>query len=162
IFNEEVDTLPVGWRHVELRLDAGVASRRDLARLGEESGDIVPIDPQPEFVTNGYGVSRRLDDEGGGALMLAAFKAPAAHGEQPAVDTHFVFTIAEEVGVGASSALTDDVAAVVAVDNGTAGPGQASAEFGVTVAMADQTGPFDYHLTRSLVRLCREHDIRYQ
>ena len=28
--------------------------------------------------------------------------------------------------------------------------------------MADQTGPFDYHLTRKLVRLCRENDIRYQ
>ncbi|HWL70145.1 MAG TPA: osmoprotectant NAGGN system M42 family peptidase [Geminicoccus sp.] len=162
IFNEEVDTLPVGWSHVELRLDAGVASRGDLARLGVEIGDIVAIDPQPEFVPNGYVVSRHLDDKAGVALMLAALKALAAHGEPPAVDTHFVFTIAEEVGVGASSALTDDVAAVVAVDNGTTGPGQGSAEFGVTVAMADQTGPFDYHLTRSLVRLCREHDIRYQ
>jgi putative aminopeptidase FrvX len=28
--------------------------------------------------------------------------------------------------------------------------------------MADQTGPFDYHLTQSLVRLCRDEDIRYQ
>jgi hypothetical protein len=28
--------------------------------------------------------------------------------------------------------------------------------------MADQTGPFDYHLTQKLVRLCRENDIRFQ
>jgi putative aminopeptidase FrvX len=50
----------------------------------------------------------------------------------------------------------------VAVDNGTTAPGQASSEFGVTIAMADQTGPFDYHLTHKLVQLCREEDIRYQ
>ena len=37
-----------------------------------------------------------------------------------------------------------------------------SSEFGVTVAMADQTGPFDYHLTRKLVQLCRDNDIRHQ
>ena len=26
----------------------------------------------------------------------------------------------------------------------------------------DQSGPFDYHLTKKLVRLCQENDIRYQ
>lgn len=162
IFNEEVDTAPIGWPHVELRLDAGVRNRPELVRLGVEVGDIVAVDPQPEFVKNGYIVSRHLDDKAGVALMLAALKALQAHPERPPVDVHFVFTIAEEVGVGASSALTDDVAAVVAVDNGTSGPGQNSAEFGVTIAMADQTGPFDYHLTQALVRLCRDEDIRYQ
>ncbi|WP_027133717.1 osmoprotectant NAGGN system M42 family peptidase [Geminicoccus roseus] len=162
IFNEEVDTLPVGWSHVELRLDAGVRNRTELVQLGVEIGDIVAIDPQPEFVKNGYIVSRHLDDKAGVALMLAALKALLAQPQRPPVDVHFVFTIAEEVGVGASSALTADVAAVVAVDNGTTGPGQNSSEFGVTIAMADQTGPFDYHLTQSLVRLCRDEDIRYQ
>ena len=55
-----------------------------------------------------------------------------------------------------------DVASLVAVDNGTTAPGQNSSEFGVTIAMADMTGPFDYHLTRKLVELCTRHDIRYQ
>ena len=51
---------------------------------------------------------------------------------------------------------------MVTVDNGTTAPGQNSAEFGVTIAMADQTGPFDYHLTKKLVELCRTNDIRFQ
>lgn len=51
---------------------------------------------------------------------------------------------------------------MVAVDNGTTAPGQNSDEYGVTIAMADQTGPFDYHLTRKLVELCQENEIRYQ
>ena len=41
-------------------------------------------------------------------------------------------------------------------------PGQNSSEFGVTIAMADQTGPFDWHLSRKLVQLARDHDIPHQ
>ena len=80
----------------------------------------------------------------------------------PTVDTWWLFTIAEEVGLGASSVLIPDVAAMVTVDNGTTAPGQNSSEFGVTIAMADQTGPFDWHLSRKLVQLAREHDIPHQ
>ncbi|TVR12104.1 MAG: osmoprotectant NAGGN system M42 family peptidase [Salinarimonadaceae bacterium] len=161
-YNEEVDTAPVGWEHVELRIDALARDRRDLARLGVEVGDIVAIDPQPEFLDNGYIVSRHLDDKAGVACMLAALKALSESEGRPPVDVHWLFTIAEEVGVGASAALTADVAAIVAVDNGVTAPEQNSDEFGVTIAMADQTGPFDFHLTRKLVRLCRDNDIRYQ
>jgi putative aminopeptidase FrvX len=30
------------------------------------------------------------------------------------------------------------------------------------IGMADQVGPFDYHLTRKLIRLCEENNIRHQ
>lgn len=161
-YNEEIDSQPVGWEHVELRVDAVSKSRADLERLGIAVGDIVGIEPQPEFLDNGFIVSRHLDDKAGVATMLAALEAILRQGISPAVDTYWLFSIAEEVGVGASSLLAPEIASMIAVDNGTTAPGQASDEFGVTIAMADQTGPFDWHLTRKLVRLCREHDIRFQ
>jgi len=161
-FNEEIDTAPVGWPHVELRVDAMSRDKRDLQRLGIDVGDIVAIDPGPEFLDNGYIVSRHLDNKAGTAAMMAALKAMIEEGEKPPVDIHWLFTIAEEVGVGASAALTHDVAAIVSVDNGTTAPGQNSDEFGVTIAMADQTGPFDFHLTQKLAKLCKDNDIRYQ
>ncbi len=161
-FNEEVDTHPIGWPYVELRVDALARTRRDLEKLGIAIGDTVAIDTRSEFLSNGFIVSRHLDDKAGCAAMLAAMKALAEDGGKLPVDTLFIFTISEEVGVGASSVLTQDVASLVSVDNGTAAPGQASDEFGVTIGMADQTGPFDYHLTRKLIRLCRENDIAYQ
>jgi peptidase M42 family hydrolase len=160
-FNDEIDTQPVGWPHVELRVDAYARNRADLLRLGADVGDIVAIDPQPEFLDNGFIVSRHLDNKAGAAVMLAALKA-LNDAAPPPVDVWWLFTIAEEVGHGASSILPPDVAAMVAVDNGTSAPGQNSDEFGVTIAMADQTGPFDFHLTRKLVQLCRDHDIRWQ
>ena len=161
-FNEEIDLQPVGWEQVELRIDALAADKAGLERLGIEIGDIVAIDPQPEFVDNGFIISRHLDNKAGVAVMLAALKAMQDHKVETPVDIHFLFTIAEEVGVGASSILLPNVASMITVDNGTTAPGQNSSEFGVTIAMADQTGPFDYHLTKKLADLCQKNDIRYQ
>jgi peptidase M42 family hydrolase len=161
-YNAEVDTQPIGWEYVELRVDALARNEEDLDRLGLEIGDIVAVDPQPEFVDNGFIVSRHLDNKAGVALTLAALKAMQDEEIETQVDIHFLFTIAEEVGVGASSILTPNVAAMVTVDNGTTAPGQNSDEFGVTIAMADETGPFDYHLTKKMVELCKANDIRFQ
>jgi peptidase M42 family hydrolase len=161
-FNEEVDTQPVGWPHVEVRIDADCTDRASTEALGIHIGDFVAIDPGTEFLDNGYIVSRHLDDKAGCAVALAALKAMVEADVETPVDIHFIFTITEEVGSGASAVLLDNVVAMVSIDNGTTAPGQNSSEFGVTVAMADQVGPFDYHLTRKLIRLCEEHGIRYQ
>lgn len=161
-FNKEIDTQPVTWDQVELRVDAYANGKTGLAKLGIEIGDIVAIDPGTEVLENGYIVSRHLDNKAGVAIMLAAIKALQQEDAGTPVDIHFLFSIAEEVGVGASSILLPQVASMVTIDNGTTAPGQNSDEFGVTLAMADQTGPFDYHLSKKLAQLCRDNDIRYQ
>ncbi|TYC65350.1 osmoprotectant NAGGN system M42 family peptidase [Stappia sp. BW2] len=161
-YNTGVDELPVGWPYVELRVDAYSKSVEDLHRLGIDVGDFVAIDTAPEFLENGFIVSRHLDNKAGVAVMLAAIKALVESGVEPTVDVFWLFTIAEETGQGAQSILTPDIASLVAIDNGTSAPGQNSDEFGVTIAMADQTGPFDFHLTRKMVQLCRDNDIKFQ
>jgi len=161
-FNEGVDTLPVGWGHVELRIDAVTGSKAETLALGIDIGDFVAFDTNAEFLDNGYINSRHLDDKAGVAIALAAIEALQRARVSTPVDMHFLFTIAEEVGVGAAAIVTPEIASMVTIDNGTTAPGQNSSEFGVTIAMADQTGPFDYHLTGKLVALCREHDIAFQ
>jgi peptidase M42 family hydrolase len=161
-YNEEVDTQPTGWHHVELRIDAVTTSRAETEALGIAIGDIVALDPGAEFSENGFINSRYLDDKAGTALMLAAIKAVQEKDAVLPVDVHWLFTIAEEVGVGASSVVAPEVASLVAIDNGTVAPEQNSSEFGVTICMGDMIGPFDYHLTKRLVELCRANDIAYQ
>ncbi len=161
-FNEEVDTQPVSWTNVELRVDAVAYKAEDLRRLGFNIGDFVAVDPNPEISTSGYINSRYLDDKAGVAVMFAAMKAMKDARLKPRVDTYMLFTIAEEVGVGASSVLHGDIAEMVTIDNGTVAAGQASRESGVTIAMADSAGPFDFHLTRRLIQLCEAFDIGYQ
>ncbi len=161
-YDAEIDTQPVGWDHVELRVDAISASEVDLNRLGFNVGDFVAIDPNPEFQDGGFINSRHLDDKAGVAVIFGAVKAILDAGLTLPVDCHLLFTISEEVGSGASSILYGDVAEMVTVDNATPAPGQNSRESGVTIAMADSSGPFDYHLTHKLINLCRDHDIRHQ
>lgn len=161
-FNDEIDTQGVGWQHVELRIDADARDRASVEALGVNVGDTVAFDPGTEMLDNGYIVSRHLDDKAGCAAMLAAMKAMRQSGVKTPVDIHFIFTITEEVGSGASAVLLDQVVAMVSIDNGTTAPGQNSAETGVTIGMADSVGPFDYHLTRKLVRLCESESIPYQ
>lgn len=161
-FGPAIDSQPAGWEHVELRIDERSASLEDLLRLGVHVGDFVAIDPNPEFLNNGFINSRHLDDKVGCAVMLAVARALKQGEVELPVDCHLLFTISEEVGSGASAALHQDVAEMVTVDNGTTAPGQNSSEFGVTVAMADMSGPFDYHLTHRLLQLCQEFQIPHQ
>jgi peptidase M42 family hydrolase len=161
-FNEAVDTQPVGWTNVEVRVDAVAYKAEDLKRLGVNVGDYVALDPNPEVSSCGYINSRYLDDKAGVAVLFAAMKAMADAKLKPTVDTYMLFTIAEEIGVGASSVLHGNIAEMVTIDNGTVAPGQASRESGVTISMADSAGPFDFHLTRRLIQLCEAHDIRYE
>jgi peptidase M42 family hydrolase len=161
-FNDEVDKQPTGWDFVELRIDAVTSSKEETEALGVAVGDIVAVDPQPDFSKTGFINSRHLDDKAGVAIILATIEAFERAGMVAPVDIHWLFTIAEEVGVGASSVIMPDVASLVAVDNGTTAPLQNSAETGVTICMADQSGPFDYHLTRQLIELCQANGIDHQ
>ncbi len=161
-FNEEIDSQPVNWQQVELRVDAITHNDKDLQRLGIHVGDYVAIDPQPEFLDNGFIASRHLDNKAGVATLLAAARAIRNADMELPVDTHLLFTISEETGSGASAVLHRGAAELVTIDNATAAPGQNSRESGVTVAMMDSSGPFDFHLTRKLLALCREYDILHQ
>lgn len=158
-FNERIDSLQVSWESVEVRLNEDTANAEQTWQLGIRPGDIVAFDPDPEFSTNGYLLSRHLDNKAGAAALLAAIKALKTQPLQPTLDLHVLFTITEEVGTGASSALPLEVEEIVGVDIGPVAPGQNAREKGVTLCAQDTSGPFDRHLTGHLRQLCRRHQI---
>lgn len=158
-YNREIDTQPCDWTNAELRLDAHTASVADTRALGIEVGDTIAIDTATEFAPNGFINSRHLDDKAGVAAVMTMIRAVMQKQIVPSVDCFALFTISEEVGVGASHVLHGEIAELVSVDNGTIAPGQYTCEYGVTIAMQDSSGPFDWHLTRHLLGLCAEHDI---
>lgn len=160
-FNEEVDTQPIAWSNLELRLDERVSTPEQTRALGIHVGDTISIDPMPEFLDNGFLIARHLDDKAGVAAMLAAARAIREADVKLPMDCHLIFTISEEVGVGASTVLHGDVAELVSIDNGTIAPGQYTSEYGVTIAMQDSSGPFDRHLTRSLLDICAKFRIEH-
>lgn len=159
-YNTEIDEQPSAWTNLEIRLDERVHSPEDTASLGINVGDTVSVDPQTSIAENGFINSRHLDDKAGVAAVLAAARGIVEAKARLPIDCHLLFTLSEEVGVGASAVLHGDVAELISVDNGTVAPGQNTSEYGVTIAMQDSSGPFDWHLTRSLLGLA--HDFRIE
>jgi peptidase M42 family hydrolase len=160
-YNEEIDVQPSAWTNLEIRIDERTASRAETLALGINVGDTCSVDSQPEFHPNGFINARHLDDKAGVATLLAVAKAVRGNRVRLPVDCHLLFTISEEVGVGASHVLHGDVAELISVDNGTIAPNQNTCEYGVTISMQDSAGPFDWHLTRHLLALCAERGIEH-
>ncbi|HNP36299.1 MAG TPA: osmoprotectant NAGGN system M42 family peptidase [Woeseiaceae bacterium] len=161
-FNTEIDELPVSWDTVELRVDHPVYNAKDLEEIGINVGDIISINPGTRMTDTGFICSRYLDDKAGVAVLLAMAREAVQSKIELPMDCHLLFTISEEVGSGASAVLHGDVAEMLTIDAGPSAPGQNTDEFGVTVCMKDSTGPFDFHLTHKLLRLCEAHDIRHK
>ena len=158
-YHEAIDTQGVGWEHIEVRLDEHTRSAAETEALGVQPGDFVTLDANPVITPSGYVVSRHLDDKAGLAAALGTFKAVVDGGIELPVTTHLLITTREEIGQGASAGLATDVTEMVSVDVGIVAPEQNSREDTVNIAMVDQTGPFDFHLTRKLARMCSELGI---
>ncbi|PBP74996.1 peptidase M42 [Pseudomonas syringae] len=158
-FNTAVDEMPITWDHVELRLDAYCTTRADCESLGIGIGDFVAFDPLPEFTESGHISARHLDDKAGVAALLAALKSIVDSGAEPLIDCHPLFTITEETGTGAAGVLPWDVSEFVGIDIAPVAPGQHSSEHAVSVAMQDSGGPYDYHLSRHLLRLGVDNEL---
>ncbi|KWT13799.1 MULTISPECIES: osmoprotectant NAGGN system M42 family peptidase [Pseudomonas syringae group] len=158
-FNTAVDEMPISWDHIELRLDAYCTTRADCESLGIGIGDFVAFDPLPEFTESGHISARHLDDKAGVAALLAALKSIVESGAEPLIDCHPLFTITEETGTGAAGVLPWDVSEFVGIDIAPVAPGQHSSEHAVSVAMQDSGGPYDYQLSRHLLRLGVENEL---
>ncbi len=161
-FGDAVDTQGIGWDHVEVRVDHPVQSAEDTAALGIQIGDFVAFDALPEVTTSGYVKSRHLDGKAGIAAVLAALKSLRDDHVHLEVPARLLLTVSEEVGHGASHGLDDGVTEMMSVDVGIVAPGQNSSEQAVSVAMHDLHGPFDFHLTRHLLRLARQREIPHR
>lgn len=159
VYNEAIDSQPVSWDQLELRVDEHIASAADAVALGIQVGDFVAFDAGAELLDNGYIAARHLDNKAGVAALLAALKAVVDAGAPVPMDCHAVFTLTEEVGSGARAVIEEDVSEVIGVDIGPVAFGQGAREDGVTIPLMDSAGPHDYHLSRRLLRLCGEHGI---
>ncbi len=159
VYSHEIDTQPVSWDHVEVRVDEQCMTATGLREAGYGVGDFIAFDATPEITSNGYICARHLDDKAGAAVLLAAARAIRSQKVNLPANCYLLFTIFEEVGSGASSIFFGDIAEMVVIDHAPVAQDQNSTEYGATIGMMDQTGPFDYHLSRKLTSLCETYRI---
>jgi peptidase M42 family hydrolase len=161
VYNDEIDSQPVSWDQLEIRVDEQASTRKDLEAIGIDVGDFVAFDATPEITDSGYINARHLDDKAGVAVLLAVIKAIREEEIDLPMECHFYFTIFEEVGLGASSGLYSDISEMVVLDIAPLAEIQNGNERGATICMMDQSGPYDYHLNRKLISICKENDLEY-
>jgi putative aminopeptidase FrvX len=161
VYGAQVNELKREDDNMEVRLDAPTSSPEETRLLGIEVGDFVAFDPRVE-VTNSYVRSRHLDDKACVACILAAVKALAEAGLQPAQDVYLLFSNYEEVGHGAAAGIPPQVSELLTVDMAAVGEGQASDEFHATLCVKDSGGPYHYNLNQRLRLLAEEHAIPYR
>ena len=158
-YGDQVDTQPISWDHVEIRVDEKGPENIAVLRNDIQVGDFVAFDAMPEISPGGFINARHLDNKAGVAILLTVANAIKQAQVNLPIDCHLIFTIFEEVGSGASAAVYGDVAEMVVIDHAPVAPNQNATEFCATVGMMDQSGPFDYHLNRKLLAIGEEHGI---
>jgi putative aminopeptidase FrvX len=146
---------------MEVRLDARTASAEETRALGVQVGDFVAFDPRVE-VTNGFVRSRHLDDKACVANIIAAVKALAEAGLQPAQTTYLHISNYEEVGHGAAAGIPDEVHELISVDMAAVGDGQTSDEFHTTLCVKDSGGPYHHGLSQKMRQLAEANNIPYK
>jgi putative aminopeptidase FrvX len=129
-FGDGVNAQTTDWNHVEVRVDERIDNAASLRAAGFQVGDFVAFDTLAELNGNGYINARHLDDKAGVAALLTTAKSIMTEKVALPVDCHLIFTISEEVGSGASSAVYGDVAELVVVDIAPVAPDQNATEFG--------------------------------
>ncbi len=157
-----VDDAPIGWEHLELRLDEEVTSPEAVEALGIEIGDFIALDTQAEVLPNGFVVGRNLDNKAGAAAVLETIADLIERQQAPVRDTYFLFTVTETVGSGAGAAILPDVSELVTVDFASERWADHSPFKHLTIASGDAAGPYDWHLTQHLNTLAREQDIPFE
>ncbi len=162
VFGDSVDELQIGWEYVELRIDEICSSAQQAHDLGIRIGDVVAVDSKPEFLPNGYIVSRHLDDKAGVACLLTAIHAVRQQTKTLPVECHPIFTLAEEEGCAAGHAPDQHVGEFVSIDIGPVAEEQNSSEHAANICIKDTSGSYDSTLTNQLINICTNAHIDFR
>lgn len=143
-----------------IRLDEVVKTKEDVIKLGIENGDFIAIDPKTVITDNGFIKSRHIDDKISVAIIFTLFKSFVEQGITPKHTVKVIISTYEEVGHGASY-IPHDIQELIAVDMGCIGKDLSCTEYDVSICAKDSTGPYDYHITRRLSELAKQHRINH-
>ena len=134
---------------MEIRLDEIVKNKKDVVKLGINSGDYISFDPNFQYTEKGFIKSRHLDDKASVGVLLGLLREMSEKKQKPNDNIKILISNYEEVGFGASW-LPEDIEEFIAVDMGVIGDDLNGSEYTVSICAKDSSGPYDYELTNQL------------
>ncbi len=150
---------PRNWDTIEVLLDENVNSADDVKKLGIGAGCFVCVNPRTVVTPSGYIKSRYLDDKLSAAILLGYAKYLKDENVSLSRRVWLHFTVYEEVGHGAAGIFPAGISEILGVDMGCVGDGLTCTERQVSICAADSSGPYDYDITNTLVKLAEENGI---
>lgn len=141
-------------------LDQDIHTKEDVKKLGIENGDIISIDPQFEYLENGYVKTRYIDNKACVACSMDILRYFSEHKEKPAYNVHFFFPYYEEIGHGAAY-IDPAIEEFVALDIALIGPDNEGSEHKVSICLKDNVSPYDRTLTEKLIKLAEAEKINF-
>lgn len=144
--------------NMHIRLDEEVSDRGDVNDLGVCIGDIICLDTNYEELESGFIKSRFLDNKAGCLVIMELAKMYA----EKKIPVEIFFSNYEEVGHGGTCGYSETVSDLLVIDMGVLGDACEGNEVSCSICAKDSTGPYDYRMRQSLVRLAREKDIPYK
>lgn len=160
--SSDCETLKRSAENMEIVIDEKVFSAEDVEKLGIEVGDFISFDSRTTITESGFIKSRHLDDKASVGILLSSIRYFVENKTELPYTTNFFFSNYEEVGHGSSAAIPVNTKEFIAVDMGCPGLDQNSTEYDVCICAKDSSGPYDYELRRTLVELCKTHNIGYK
>ncbi len=144
--------------NMHIRLDEEVYNRNDTDKLGINIGDIICLNVNYEEKESGYIKSRFLDNKAGCFILMELAKQYAGKN----VPVEIFFSNYEEVGHGGTCGYSDTITDLLVIDMGVLGDACEGDEVSCSICAKDSTGPYDYRMRQSLVRLAKSHNIPYK
>jgi putative aminopeptidase FrvX len=144
--------------NMHIRVDEEVSNRKDIDQLGICIGDIICLDVNYEEKESGFIKSRFLDNKAGCFVLMELAKKYAGQN----IPVEIFFSNYEEVGHGGTCGYSPTISDLLVIDMGVLGEACEGDEVSCSICAKDSTGPYDYHMRQSLVRLAREKVIPYK
>ncbi|MCD4651332.1 MAG: M42 family metallopeptidase, partial [Candidatus Cloacimonetes bacterium] len=146
---------------MEVVLDEKVFDKNDVKKLGINAGDFISFNPRTVVTKSGYIKSRHLDDKASAAVLIALAKYILKEKALLTRKVYLLFTTYEEVGHGGSSGIPEDALEMISVDMGAVGDDLETDEHKVSICAKDSSGPYDYDITNSLIKIAKEKKLQY-
>jgi putative aminopeptidase FrvX len=145
---------------MHIRLDEEVYSKKDVQKLGINTGDIICFEPRYREHKSGFIKSRFMDNKAGCYVLFELARRLKAKKQE--VPVELFFSNYEEVGHGGTVGYADTIKELLVIDMGVLGDACEGDEVSCSICVKDSSGPYDYNFRKKLVTLAEKNKIPYK
>ena len=157
--NKDLNSKQRTLYNMHIRLDEEVKSKADTKKLGIEVGDFICFETNYQETKSGFIKSRYMDNKAGCFVLFEIARQLKLKKKTAPVE--LFFSNFEEVGHGGTVGYSKSIKELLVIDMGVVGDGCEGQEAACSICAKDSSGPYDYEMRKTLIKLAKKHKIPY-